>query len=101
MKLSELIKLGEKKEAKYIDAPEALQYNNESYLKTEGYNLARDEDNNMEIEVDEEAIKKILIAENKTGSHILNNYPNQFSTVLVNEAAHAIASQLPKFLKGK
>jgi len=32
--------LGKKKEAKYIDSPEAIRFNNEQYLKTEGYNQA-------------------------------------------------------------
>jgi hypothetical protein len=28
------------REAKYIDSPDAIQYNNESFLRTEGYNQA-------------------------------------------------------------
>lgn len=35
--------IGSDKEAKYIDSPEAIQYNNESCLKTDGYNQAKQE----------------------------------------------------------
>ena len=36
-----------KKEAKYIDSPEAIRFNNEQYLKTEGYNQALEDIANL------------------------------------------------------
>ena len=100
MKLSELIKLGEKKEAKYIDAPEALQYNNESYLKTEGYNQALSDLANMEIGVDEDKIRR-CIKGNIYKSQVTVNGRVITKIRGYGKASHAIASQLPKFLKGK
>ncbi len=97
-KLSDLIKLPEKRFQHWLSCSDPLD-NCTCGLSV--HNKLLSDLANMEIEVDEEAIKKILIEQNKTGHHILNNYINQFSTVLVNEASNAIASQLPKLLKEK
>lgn len=43
--ITELVKkiVPEEKKAGYIDSPEAIQYNNESFYKTEGFNSCRTE----------------------------------------------------------
>jgi hypothetical protein len=43
LKAIQLGRVGDEKEARYIDSAEAIQYNNESFLKTEGFNQCRAE----------------------------------------------------------
>ena len=91
-KLSELLKLPEKKEH-YKDCWSLEPTGSESKYRcdcgVEQYNAGQSDLANMEIEVDEEVINVILYAQG-----ILMNYSEDRKRV-----AHAIASQLPKWLK--
>lgn len=104
-KISELIKLGEKKAILDVNTILSIDEYVRHKERTVGYNLARDEDNNMDITVDEEVMVKILQAYRTCDKkRLVDIFPCAMKNPdcglgEIYDLAKAIASQLPKIIR--
>ena len=90
MKLKDLIKLPEKKDGSSNWCEERATFN-------KGYNIAREEDGNIEVELDAEKIEKIMVA---TPYKVLPGFIKMgMDKCLIERIAKAIADKFKEIIK--
>ena len=102
MKLSDIVKLPEKRDLKAVA-------NNRDYLQFDkGFNTCLSDLANMNVEVDEEAIAKFLDNFSEGYLRLVPDWCKLFegdkefhSRQFIEDLPKAIASQLPKMIRGK